>query len=446
MADGHGRFPFGRSMSRSALHIPPRRSQQRTFPLIEQGLTSVDQTVRIAYIFATFPETSFHQREIRALRDHGFDLEIFSLWGGGDSFDGIPVVRFRLWSYLSLAGWIPFWLLGRPRPLLGVVRAYFAHLPPSLKNFCENMVGLAFALSRARLIQRLNPQLIHAAWATMPATAALTVSRLTGIPFSMGAHAYDIYQNGGDWLLSAKLERAQFIHTSTRQAAEDLVEDGAAREKICVVYRGLPALPEWNDASGVHSPLRILTVARMVPKKGYLELIEILRQLFAAGVDFRARLVGNGPLRRSVERLIRRSRLSEQIEVFSPVGRDIVGFYQWSDFFMFTGKVAPDGDRDGIPNVIPEAMAFGIPVLTTTVGGIPEVIRDHENGRLLSLGEPVGWVRAVKELADDRHAYAELRSNGRSWVEENWNLGKHIGHLVERLRRAALRASVVSDK
>jgi hypothetical protein len=195
----------------------------------------------IAYFFTTFPKSTetFLQREIIAMRARGARLEIFSLWGGGGSFRGLPVRSFNKWRLLTLFWLIPYESWRRPEVLRQLLRGLFTRRAPSWINFWENMLGAGFACAHLREFRRRRPALIHAAWGGGPATAAWLMWRADGHRFSAAAHAYDIYEHGGDWWLKDKLEHAAFIHTSTEMARAALVARGLASERIRCIRRGL---------------------------------------------------------------------------------------------------------------------------------------------------------------------------------------------------------------
>ncbi|MSU52701.1 MAG: colanic acid biosynthesis glycosyltransferase WcaL, partial [Opitutaceae bacterium] len=171
----------------------------------------------IAYLFTTFPKRTetFLQREIIAMRAQGVQLRLYSLWGGLDTFRGLPVARFNKWRLLTLFWMIPYEGARRPEVLRQVVYGLFTRRPPSWINFWENMLGAGFACIFAGDFRRNPPTLVHAAWSGAPATAAWLLRRLDGHLFSAAAHAYDLFEHGGDWWLRDKLEHAAFVHTST---------------------------------------------------------------------------------------------------------------------------------------------------------------------------------------------------------------------------------------
>ena len=162
--------------------------------------------LKITYLFTTFPVATetFLQREIQAIYKLPVQLEIFSLWGGDKLYNGIKVFRFAKWKLIFLGVLFPYWIVKNPKAFYDIFSGLKQRRMPSIRNAGEVFIRICFAILYARRFNRKRPALFHAPWATMPATAALLLSKLTGTPFSMGAHAFDIYANGGDWLLHEK--------------------------------------------------------------------------------------------------------------------------------------------------------------------------------------------------------------------------------------------------
>jgi glycosyltransferase involved in cell wall biosynthesis len=400
--------------------------------------------VKLAYIFTTFPKLTetFLQREIRAMRRLPVELELFSLWGGEAQFEGLAVRRFSKVKLLTLLWWLPYWMARKPRAIAAMVGGLLGRPPPSWKNLGETLVGIGFAVTHARRISKPEhrPDLIHAAWATMPATAAQLLEKLTGIPFTMGAHAYDVYQHGGDWLLPGKLRDAARIVTSTQMARSELLRRGADAAKVVLVRRGLLPFPALNPPRPVRTPLRILSVARLVEKKGLLDQLSIFSEMKHRNIAFEARVVGDGPLAKIARARTESLGLSESVGFAGSL--DFAGVLEqfvWADVLVFTGSVARDGDRDGLPNVILEAMATGTPVVARRSDAIAELLRDGENATLLSDADPEKWIRALVRLRDDDVHYGRIRQAGRATAEAHADartnteaLFAHLGAVADR--------------
>ncbi|MGA2051981.1 MAG: glycosyltransferase [Opitutales bacterium] len=398
--------------------------------------------LRLAYLFTTFPEASetFLQREVRAMRGLPVDFELHSLWGGAAEWEGGPVARFPLGRLASLVWWLPYWAWRRPRAVFEVCQTLARQAPPSRLNALENLLGLGFALVEAhRFAQReRRPHLCHGVWATAPAAAAWLLERLLGIPYTMGAHAYDVFQNGGDWLLGEKLRRARLIHTTTAATRARLLERGAEARRIALVRRGLDEIPPLQPRRTPGKTLRLLAVGRLVPKKGFEQMLRILEQLRVRGMDFECKIVGDGPLAEELRAQVRERALAECVELSGCLDhREVVRLQrEWADCFLFTGIVAPDGDRDGLPNVIPEAMAAGLPVVTSPVAGTTEAISDGVTGFVVPLGDWDGWREAILRATA---APAEaVRRRAHAWVAENFDARRNAAQLAEAVRHAVM--------
>jgi colanic acid/amylovoran biosynthesis glycosyltransferase len=394
----------------------------------------------VTYLFTTFPKTTemFLQREVAALRARGVRLTIHSMWGGGGAFRGIEVVAFNKWRLLELIWLIPYEAWRRPGVLGQLLRGMAARRPPSWLNFWENMLGAGFACVHARSFRRNPPGLIHAAWSGAPATAAWLLWRLDGHRFSAGAHAYDIFEHGGDWWLREKLDAAVFVHTSTELARGALIARGVAPEKIVCIRSGLERLPALKPLRSSRVPLHVLSIARLVEKKGLDRQLRIYAALDAAGVEFTARIVGDGPLRQRLEKLAGHLGVAERVTFAGQVApHEVWEHLAWSDVLVHTGVVAPSGDRDGFPNAIAEAMAAGVPVVTSPTAGTTEAVTDGATGVVLPVDRPEAWVPVLRRLSSDDAFCEALRGRARGWVEANFDVRANTERLLGRLEAAA---------
>lgn len=370
------------------------------------------------------------------MREHGAALRIYSLWGGGGSFRGMPVRRFNKWRLLTLLWMIPYESWRRPGVLKQVLHGLFTRRAPSWMNFWENMLGAGFACLFACEFRRQRPALVHAAWAGAPATAAWLLWRMDGHRFSAAAHAYDIFEHGGDWWLREKLEHAAFVHTSTQMGREALIARGLPAEKIVCVRRGLDRLPAFKSLRADRTRLRLLCIARLVEKKGLRHQLRIYAALSAAGVEFEARIVGEGPLRGELETLAGQLGVGSQVTFTGHLAQhEVWTQLAWADVLLHTGVVAPSGDRDGLPNVIPEAMSIGVVVITSPAAATTEAISDDVTGIVVDPEARNDWVAALKRMSND-DAFAErLRREARRWVEENFDARKNAAQVLAWFQR-----------
>lgn len=378
------------------------------------------------------------QRDVAALQAHGLDLRLYSLWGGGGEFRGLPVRRFNLWKLVPLFLFIIPWnCLRRPRIVRDLFEGVLMRPPPSWLNFWENMLGAGFAGCFYAEFRKDPPALVHGAWAGAPATAGWLLWRILGIPYSTGAHAYDLYEHGGDWWLLEKLRLARFIHTSTEMGRQLLVERGIDGAKIHTIRRGLESFPELKPLRVTRLPLRLVCVARLVPKKGFDHQLRIYAALKRAGVPFEARILGDGPLRERLEGTVASMGLADQVVLLGHVPHpDVWKHLAWADVLLHTGIIAPSGDRDGLPNVIPEAMAAGVLVVTSPVSATTEAITQERTGLVADVDLPQAWVAELKRLATDDALAERLRHAARQWVEQNYDARKNTAELIGCFQKA----------
>ena len=377
------------------------------------------------------------QREIVAMKNHGVRLRLYSLWGGGGTFRGLPVAGFNKWRLFTLVWMIPYESKRRPEVLRQLLRGLIIRRPPSWLNFWENMLGAGFACLFAREFRRNPPALIHAAWGGAPATAAWLLWRMDGHRFCAAAHAYDIYEHGGDWWLKDKLEHAAFIHTSTEMGRRGLLERALRAEKIVCIRRGLERIPPLKPLRANRIPLRLICVARLVEKKGVRHQLQIYAALRAAGVPFAARIVGDGPLRADLEKLTGHLGIAAEVTFTGHLPQhEVWDQLAWADVLLHTGVIAPSGDRDGLPNVIPEAMSVGVLVITSPIAATTEAIADGASGFVVPVEATADWVAALRRLSTDDVLAERMRSAARRWVEENFDAHRNAQRLLERFHRA----------
>lgn len=381
---------------------------------------------RLAFFYATFPRPTetFVRRELRALEEIGLQPDLYSIWKGATKWEGKTIFRFSLYRLWALFFWIPYWAWKKPRAFKDILIALWNRPCPNLQNWNETFLALGFALVEAQRIKEKDYTLFHGVWATMPTTAAFALSKLTDVPFSMGAHAYDVFRKGGDWILGLKFESASFIRTSSLSTAKRIEELGARQDKIKLIRRGLAYWPNRGGFELVNNEcLEILSVGRLVEKKGYFNQLIIARQLNELGIPFRLRIVGAGPLMN--ELIMERDRLGlvQRVEFLGSQNQESIReYYITSDIFLFTGVVARNGDRDGIPNVIPEAMAAGCLILSSCFAGASEAFIEDVSGFSLNPLESKEWVHLLSEFWKSPRSFERIRRSAIQYSKEAFNV------------------------
>jgi glycosyltransferase involved in cell wall biosynthesis len=269
---------------------------------------------------------------------------------------------------------------------------------------------------------------------------------MTGLQFSFTAHAKDIYCEplNPAGLLRRKMRAARFVVTCTDSNREHLLKVWPTARVHCI-YHGLNAefaglLEQLPEALPGRRHLRALGVGRLVPKKGFDVLVEACAVLRRRNVEFEALIVGeHGEHEAELRRRISLHGLENHIRLTGPMEQSkLYEEYRRASAFCLPCRVLDNGDRDGIPNVLMEAMACGLPVITTPISGIPEIVSDGVNGRLIPPDDPVALADALVGLDSDPHLAERLSSKARSTVHERFD-GERFALQLATLFREAIR-------
>lgn len=390
----------------------------------------------IAYIMKEFPRLSetFISNEIYQLEKAGTRLRVFSVKKPGkqkhhETIDQLksPVIYLPEVGSLSETPflkwlWVHFpkfrrdhFCLFRLRPrvylqtLREAMKMSFQYRPSFFdrpkKVFIKEF--LQAGLIARQVIEARNIRHLHAHFCHGSTTIAMFVSRLTGIPFSFTAHAKDIYLrklNPGD-LLKEKIEKADFVVTCTEANRIYLKSLCPKAESIYTIYHGLDTsffMPDEDRKTSEPVPL-ILSVGRFVEKKGFVHLIRACAMLKERGHTFRCRIVGEAdeqtPL---LNQLVAELELEKIVSLEEAVTHETLKrIYGECAVFVLPCQIVGDGDRDGIPNVLVEAMSMRRPVVSTMISGIPELIEHRRNGLLVPQKDPTEVALALEALLKD---------------------------------------------
>ncbi len=260
---------------------------------------------------------------------------------------------------------------------------------------------------------------LHAGWATYPATVALFVSEVTGLPFSFSGHAHDIYVDTTN--LAGKLRRADFVTTCTSRNADHLrsLAPELPEGRVAVVRHGV-RLSSFASAGARAGPFSILSVGTLNPHKGFGPLLDAVALLADEGRDLRCTIVGGGPLEAELRGRVARAGLSGRVTLTGALAQeDVLPLYARSSAFVLMAQ--PEWHW-GVPNVIVEALASGCAVVTTRFGSVEELVRDGETGLLVPPREPSALASAIGRLADDEALRCRLAAAGRAAVAREYDL------------------------
>ena len=392
----------------------------------------------IAYRYPTLTQT-FIQREIKSVASLGVEIEVHAMRGSVSSLDylcptGVTLHPFFLWRLWLLVFKIPYELIRDPSLFGGGFRMLQGKEWRGFDDFLINLLGVGFAFANAQRFRHSDVDHYHGVWATGMTTAAALLAKMTGKKFSMGAHAFDVYRHGGDSFLREKLARAAFVHTTTQANVRHL-RGLVPNLNVILSRRGLESLPDLSLKNRT-SVFTLLSVARLVPKKGLEYQIKICQELKRQGFSFIHRIIGEGFLREELQSQIHRAGLEKEVLLLGALTqKEVQGYYAQSDLFWHTGLVDVEGDRDGLPNVIPEAFSWGLCVLSSPTPGADEAVIHGETGWIVDPLQIEDSAQAIQELAKDPEIRAKLGESGRRWVEENFMSRHNAMILVEAFRR-----------
>jgi colanic acid/amylovoran biosynthesis glycosyltransferase len=398
----------------------------------------------VAYLIKMYPRFSetFILAELLELERQGARLQVFSLKKPDDGIFHADVARLRARvTYLPESPLLaPRAFAAAHREVFGWDRRRYARaLAAALRR--RRFTTLKHFLQAGWIAVRLRAagiSHVHAHFASGPTAVALHLHRLTGISYSFTAHAKDIYIESVDRPeLAKKLRSARFAVTVSDYNREHLsrLADGS---RIVRIYNGLDLERFSPNGAAPEEPPLVLAVGRLIEKKGFADLVEACARLRDEGRRFRCRIVGKGPLRGALGRRIAELGLEGIVELAGPLPREaLLDLYPRASVVVAPSVVGADGNRDGLPTVLIEAMALGVPVVATDVTGIPELVEHGRTGLLVAQHDPAALAAAIGRLLDDRAGAAALAAAGRERVERRFDLRANVAQLRELLEEGA---------
>lgn len=394
--------------------------------------------LRVLYVVSLFPcwSETFIVREMHALIERNAGIGILSLKPSSEKFVQERAAELLGYTHYPLSNLrCTLALLGlalrRPVAVLGFVAMLCMGMWRQPAVLLKSLAAISRAAGQWPWIERFAPQIVHAPWATYPATVAWFLSRMLGKPFSFTSRAHDIFVE--DHMMAAKLAKTALAVTITRHNVRHLARWMPALGAIPVqVVHSALDLREITYCREGRLPRRLLSVGRLDPIKGFDVLLQGLAELHSRGIAFESLIIGEGEERARLENLRDALGLHELVTLVGAKPQsDVRQAMAESTLMVMPCVVTPDGNADGIPNVLTEAMAAGLPVISTRVSGIPELIEDGVCGRLVPSRDPVALADAIEvTLADAAllDAYAEA---GRRKVEREFDVRIEAGRLFD---------------
>jgi glycosyltransferase involved in cell wall biosynthesis len=272
---------------------------------------------------------------------------------------------------------------------------------------------------------------VHAHFAGMAARTAFWINKFFSISFSFTAHANDIFSPREFGIgLDKLMDTARVIVTETDYAARFLHERFSHRaDRIHRIYNGLD-LAEFGRADFSSTPPLIIAVGRLIPKKGFGDLIRACALLTERGKSFRCEIIGKGPLENELRRQIEELDLQNNIVLAGAKPQtQLRGRLAAANVFVLPSVIDPDGGMDNLPTVIMEAMATGLPVVSTNVGGIPEMIIENETGFLVQPSDAAAMADAIQNVIYDPSSAAKLGQSGYERAGALFSIEKNVREL-----------------
>ncbi|MCY4052095.1 MAG: glycosyltransferase family 4 protein [Gammaproteobacteria bacterium] len=401
---------------------------------------------KVAVILKGYPRLSetFIAQELLALEKAGINLIIYSLRHPTDR-DVHPIHS----MIQAQVKYLPEYLIWHPfRVLFGLVYSFRSKNFTQLLRVFSQDLRRDFSVNRVRRLGQAmvlyreiaeDRNWIYAHFLHTPASVACYCSILSDIPWSCSAHAKDIWTSQ-KWEIQEKLNRLEWLVTCTASNREYLSGLSSRSDNIRLLYHGLDLerfldvrKQHINDGSTEQARVMILSVGRAVSKKGYDILIDALAKL-PEDLHWKFVHIGGGPLLNSLKSQAKALQLQTQIDWLGPLSfGKVLEQYRTADIFVLASRIDSDGDRDGLPNVLMEALSQRLACISTDISGIPELLRDEKNGLIVQSEDVDALSNAIERLIRDAEYRNELSSEGRRTMEKTFDLKRNVKLLVDML-------------
>jgi len=403
---------------------------------------------RIAYYLWHYPVLSqtFIQREVLALKEVGIFVQVIAEGSKDILNNNLRYSMEKDTKYLFpqdkklLSKYIKLFFLKNPLRFLNLFLYVVFHYYSGNKNIQNDFSIFFKSIYLAGTLNDNNIDHIHSPWADLNAFVALVASRFAGIPYSVEARAYDIYSKTSSFILPAKLNNAEFVITNCNYNKSYLGSflDRKQQNNLNVIYEGLkldefiPCRKKFNSTK----EYKILTVARLVEQKGLIYLVKACKILKDRGYKFKCEIVGGAEgsayncyveLKKTCLDL----NLGNEVVFSGPQPFiNIMDRYNGADIFVLPCVITKEGVRDITPNSLLEAMAMKLPVISTSISAIPEIVDHNISGILVPPGNEVILAEEIMRLIGDKKLRLRLGENARKKIEEKFNMNKNIGSFV----------------
>jgi colanic acid/amylovoran biosynthesis glycosyltransferase len=407
----------------------------------------------ILHLVSAFPPLSeiFVMREIRQLRASGWNIAIGPLrplhrTPRAQGFEDLEscAIPVRWISFDLLAGLL-FVLLSRPRRCWKCLRIILAS-PGQPVRFVKMVYTLVSAMRVAWRVRKANVELVRAHFLHTEALAARFIGLLLGVPYSVTV--YTVFVELPKMVIRDIVSHAAFLVADTHQTEHFLITFGIEPDRIHVVHNSvnIEEFPLRLLEKATDRPI-VLGVGRLDPKKGFDVLISACSMLRDRGVDFRCLIVGDGAEREKFLAMRARLKLENYVEMAGELSfAEVKPWYYKAAVFAMPSVVTSEGQTDGLPTVVIEAMASGLPIVGSSVAGIPEAVQEGVNGFLVPAGEPEQLANRLQLLLEQKNLRVQFGSESRRLAESQFSLDKKarvLSQLIQEHMNSAVRSSTV---
>ena len=398
--------------------------------------------MKIAYLAPELPALSatFVYNEILQLQAQGAEVVPFSVHMPTTDFQQAEVQALKQkvhclygQSKLSVFKDNVYLLFSRPKQYWQALKLLLAD-SWQLGLFSRITVGLVyrflFAASLARSLRNQQCSHLHVHFAHIPTDIAMYAATVANIPFSVTAHANDLFERG--WLLPEKVTRSAFFATISEFNKRFLIELGADETKIKIIRCGVD-FKQFSVRQNFHTTetIKLGLIGRLVEKKGVDVLLRALRILKGESFSIELHIAGSGSLQQELSQLADELDLTENDVQFLGAlpHKEVAAFINSLDVFVLPCKKDKNGDMDGIPVVLMEAMLSGVPVISTKLSGIPELVIDHETGLIAEPDNVVSLVNAIKQMIENSVLREEMITKAIDKVKSDFSLQNNTRNL-----------------
>jgi colanic acid/amylovoran biosynthesis glycosyltransferase len=420
-------------------------------PIIEVGSATGRNSerdaspVRVGYLFRMYPRFSqtFIVSEILELERQGLNIRIASLRKPTEGRFHELVCRVHAEvDYLpeTFSGHVGKTCGVHGALLRGSPRTYLAAAATALRRRGATLSDFRQAGHVLRWARKKRVDHLHVHFGTSEATVAWLANTLGDLPFSLALHAVDIFRDDVDRaLLGQKINASCFTVVNSEFNRRYVVENfpGVDPDRLRLCYNGVD-LERFKPTGRRRRKQTILTVGRLVEKKGFIHLVRAVGLLRDAGLSLKCKIVGDGPEKRRLRQEIDRLGLRSQVVLTRPLQHEQLGeLMQRYSCFVLPCVRARDGNMDGIPNVLIEALAAGCPAISSDLSGVGELIEHGATGLLVPPGDEAALARSIRDILTSDGLASQLAVAGRRRVEERFAPQRNMRRLYDWLVTAA---------